>query len=150
VAQPPFTFGLERVRELREHAESQAKEQLAASLSQRVKGAAQLAAASERLADAADSGRAQEGAVRSGQDLLAHERWMAVLERDRVAAEASLTHMDAHVRERRAQLGEASMRREVLERLKVRQRDEHVREAARLEGAELDEIALQQHVRRAS
>ena len=48
-----FTFGLERVRELREHAESQAKEQLAASLNQQMKGAAMLAAASDALAEAA-------------------------------------------------------------------------------------------------
>ena len=44
MAQPPFTFGLERVRELREHHESQAKEHLAASLSHRVRQAALLAA----------------------------------------------------------------------------------------------------------
>ena len=45
-----FTFGLERVRELREHTEAQAKEDLAASLHQRMKGAAMLAAASDALA----------------------------------------------------------------------------------------------------
>jgi flagellar protein FliJ len=147
---PRFTFGLERVRELREHVESQAKEQLAASLSQRLRGAAQLAAASERLAEAAESRRGQEGTMRSAHELLAHMRWMEALERDRTAAEASLSFADERVSERRAELGEASMRREVLERLKARQRDEYRAKAARREGAELDEMAIQRHARRAS
>jgi flagellar FliJ protein len=150
MAQPPFTFGLERVRELREHHESQAKEQLAASLSHRVRQAAMLAAASERLAAATDTRRQQAGAVATGYDLLAQERWLQSLERDRVAAEASLHTVDAEVDARRTALGDASRDREVLERLKTRRREEHRREEARREGAELDEIALSRHVRRAS
>ena len=82
----PFTFRLERVRELREHAEGQAKEHLAASLSQQLKGQAMLAQASQRLADAADARRAQEGGVMSAADLAAHERWAQALMRDHEAA----------------------------------------------------------------
>jgi flagellar protein FliJ len=86
MAQPPFTFRLERVRELREHAEGQAKEELAASLSQQVRGQAMLAQASQRLAAAADARRAQEGGVLSAADLVAHQRWSESLERDHGAA----------------------------------------------------------------
>jgi flagellar FliJ protein len=53
-----FRFGLERVRELREHAEAQAREQLAASLQQHVRGAALLAQVSDRMAAAAEERRA--------------------------------------------------------------------------------------------
>jgi flagellar protein FliJ len=146
----PFTFRLERVRELREHAEGQAKEHLAASLSQQMRGAAMLAQAAERLAAAKDTRREQAGGVLSAQDLVAHERWAQALERDHQAAEAALQRLEAEVDQRRAALGEASRNREVLERLKETRREEHAREMARREGAELDEIALRSHARRAA
>lgn len=150
MAQPPFTFRLERVRELREHAEGQAKEDLAASLSQQLRGQAMLAQASERLAAAADARRPQQGGVLNAADLVAHQRWAEALERDHMAAEVALQHFEAEVANRRMALGEASKKREVLERLKDRQRDAHQLESARREGAELDEIALQRHARRAA
>ena len=150
MAQPPFTFRLERVRELREHAEGQAKEHLAASLSQHVRGQAMLRQASQRLAAAADARRAQEGGVLTAADLVAHERWAQSLERDHEAAEAALRQYEVEVAERRVELGEASKEREVLERLKSRQRDAHQLQSARREGAELDERAIQRHARRAA
>ena len=144
-----FKFGLERVRELREHTEAQAKEQLASSLNQRVRGAAMLAAASEELAQAAQSGRPQEGGQQPAADLLAHERWMQALRRDQEAAALSLDRLDAEVDARRSALGDASREREVLERLKQRRQAEHKAELARRETATLDELALSMHVRRA-
>jgi len=150
MALPPFTFRLERVRELREHAEGQAKEQLAASLSQQLRGQAMLAQASARRGAAADARRAQEGGVLSAADLVAHQRWADALERDHEAAEAALHRYEAEVADRRVALGEASKEREVLERLKTRQREAHRLETARREGAELDEMALQRHARRAA
>ena len=146
----PFTFRLERVRELREHAEGQAKEQLAASLTQQVRGEAMLREASARLAAAADTRRAKEGNVLNAADLVAQERWAQALERDHEAAEAALRRYEAEVDERRAALGEASKEREVLERLKSRQRDAHQAESARREGVELDEMAIQRHARKAT
>jgi flagellar FliJ protein len=150
MGQPPFTFRLERVRELREHTEGQAKEHLAASLSQKLRGAAMLAQASQRLAAAADARRAQAGGVLNAQDLAAHELWAQSLERDHGAAEAALQRYEADVDVRRAALGEARKEREVLERLKETQREAHRRDGARREGAELDEMALNRHVRKAA
>ena len=143
-----FTFGLERVRELREHAESQAKEELAASLNQRMKGAAMLAAASDALAEAAAAGRPEEGARLNAADLIAQERWVQTLKRDEEDAALSLDRLDAEVDARRGSLGDASREREVLERLKTRRAAEHRTELARREAVELDEIALQMHTRR--
>jgi len=144
-----FTFGLERVRELREHAESRAKEELAASLHQRLKGAAMLAAASDRLAQAAADGRPQEGARQTAADFLAQERWLKALQREHEDASLSLHRLDAEVDARRGALGDASREREVLERLKQRKAAEHRAQAARREGAELDELALTMHLRQA-
>jgi len=145
-----FTFGLERVRELREHVESQAKEHLAASLNQRMKGAAMLAAASDALAEAAAAGRPEEGARLSAADLMAHERWVQALKREAENAALSLDRLDAEVDARRVALGDASREREVLERLKGRKAAEHRAELARRESTELDEIALRMHQRRAA
>jgi flagellar export protein FliJ len=67
-----------------------------------------------------------------------------------MAAEAALQRFEAEVTGRREALGAASMKREVLERLKSRQHEAHRLESGRREGAELDEMALQRHARRAS
>jgi flagellar FliJ protein len=144
-----FTFGLERVRELREHAESQAKEELAASLNQRVRGAAMLAQASEELASAASAGRPAEGARQNAAALVAHERWMLALRREQETKALSLDRLEAEVDARRSALGDASREREVLERLKERRRVEHNAELLRREGVELDELALTMYVRQA-
>lgn len=143
-----FHFGLERVRELREHAETEAKERLAATLSQRLRGASLLARAAQELQQAASSTPAQEGEAVSGADLVAHALWLQALEQDRDVAEAHLGRLDEQVAGRRQELGEASREREVLERLKQRRREEHRTEAQRRESNELDEIATGAHVRR--
>lgn len=143
-----FKFGLERVRELREHAESQAKEELAASLSQRVRGASMLARVSDELASAtANRPGSAAGGSATAADLRAHELWLQSLERDREQAALQLDRLDAEVDARRAALGDASRDREVLERLKERRRQEHSAELARREAITLDEIALGAHVR---
>jgi flagellar FliJ protein len=145
-----FIFGLERVRELREHAEARAKEDLAATLHQRLKGAALLAAASEAVTAAAAEGSPQAGARQSAGDLLAHERWLHALRREHEDAAVSLDRLDTEVDARRSALGDASRERGILEKLKERQAAEHRTRAARREGAELDEVALNMHQRRAS
>jgi len=145
-----FKFGLERVRELREHTEAVAKEDLAATLNQRLRGAAMLAAASDQIAAAAASGRPSEGALQAASDLLAHERWMQALRRDQENKALTLDRLDAEVDARRTALGAASREREVLERLKERRRAEHEALAARREGAMLDELATTMHIRQAA
>jgi flagellar protein FliJ len=143
-----FTFGLERVRELREHTESQAKEHLAASLNQRLRGAAMLAQASEQIAAAAAAGRPEQGDCQNAADLVAHQRWMEALRRDQEQAALSLDRLEAEVDVRRSALGDASREREVLERLKQRRAAEHQAALQRREGAQLDEIAINRHVRK--
>ncbi|MBI5107064.1 MAG: flagellar export protein FliJ [Solirubrobacterales bacterium] len=148
--EPPFRFGLERVRELRAHDEERAKEQFAADLNQRLRGEAMLRAAEERLQDARTGAQPVEDAPVTAAALLARQAWVERLERTRADAALNLQGLDARLEASRSSLTDASRRREVLERLKQRQREAHRREANRREAMDLDEIALRTHVRRAA
>jgi flagellar FliJ protein len=147
VTRRPFNFRLERVRALRESFEDQAREELAASLSVRLKGEAMLRAASERHATAQDTRRQTAALELSGQDLLAVQAYMDRTSRARQAAELELDRRDAEVDARRTALLAAARERQVLERLKERRRKDHKRESERVEGALLDEMAISSHRR---
>jgi flagellar protein FliJ len=142
-----FRFGLERVREIRAHDEDRAKEAFAASLAQRMRGAALLAAASQQV-DQAHAARRDGAPTANGQQLVSMQAYLDRVEQSRRDAERELEQTDAAVAERRRMLTEASRRRQALERLKQRRAAEHAAEAARREGVVLDEIALAAHRRR--
>jgi flagellar FliJ protein len=145
----PFRFGLERVRDLRAHDEELAKEQFAATLSQRLRGEALLRAAEDRLRHArADAVADEVVPPLSGMDLVTRQAWVERLERTRADAEVRLRGLDAEVEASRAGLTDASRKREVLDKLEQRQRQAHVADAQRREGAALDEMALGMHRRR--
>jgi flagellar protein FliJ len=146
----PFRFGLERVRDLRAHDEELAKERFAASLSQRLRGEAILRAAEEQLHDARIGGAPAAQASLSGADLLARQAWVERLERSKADAEVRLLGLDAQLAASRDDLTDASRRREVLDKLKERQRQAHVADQLRREGAALDEMALGIHRRRSA
>ncbi len=152
MSEKPFRFGLERVRELRVHDEDRAKEAFAASLNQRLRGAAMLAAADARLRDAlvAAAPQPDTGLALSGPELLAHQGWLERLERSKAEAAVALHRLDADLMAQRSLLTDASRRREALERLKERRGEEHRRDASRREAAALDEMAMQAHVRKAA
>jgi flagellar FliJ protein len=133
------------------HDEDRAREEFAASLSRRTRGAATLDSAAERI-ERARAGR-RAGAHAGGltaQDLHAHHLWLERLERDRQGAELALARHDAEVEACRDALGRARRDREVLERLKDRRAAEHAQAEARREGARLDELALTMHRRGAA
>lgn len=142
----PFQFRLERVRELREHAEDQAREELASSLAIRMKGEAMLRAATEDLGAAHDARRSAAADV-SGAELLALQAYLERTERQRESAALELDRRDAEVDARRAMLTQRSQERQVLERLKERRREDHRQETERREGALLDEMAITAHRR---
>src|SRR3954467_11389262 len=97
VTRRPFNFRLERVRALRESFEDQAREELAASLSVRLKGEAMLQAASERHATAQHTRRQTAGLEVTGQDLLAVQAYVDRTGRARQAAELELDRREAEV-----------------------------------------------------
>ena len=144
---PSFTFKLERVRALREQHEERAKEELAASLALRLKGEAMLTAASQNVETARNSQRETSTTPVSGQDLQAAQAYLERVERERESAAIAMYRSDAEVEARRNLLQAAAREREVLDRLKERKRAEHKREADRIEGAALDEMALGVHRR---
>lgn len=146
VDETPFRFGLERVRELREHDEDRAREEFAASLTRRERDAAVLRAASDLVQQAQDARRA--GAPLDGQAIVAQHLWLDRVETDRRKAELEITRRDAEIESRRQALAAAQQRREVLERLKERHRAEHQAADAQRAAATLDEMALAIHRRR--
>ena len=147
MSSPRFRFGLERVREIRAHDEDRAKEAFAAGLAQRMRGAALLAAASNQV-DEAHATRREGAASASGSDLVSMQAYLDRVEQSRRDAEQTLAQSEAALAERRTALTEASRRRQALDRLKERRAAEHAAEAARREGAFLDEVAISAHVRR--
>ncbi len=147
MSRPGFNFRLERVRALREHAEDAAKEELASSLSQRVKGEALLRAADAGVHGAREAFPTGGTEALSGADMLAAQAYLERTERAREAAEQDLSRRDAEVSERREFLGERARDRQALERLKDRRQADWKRESLRLEGAALDEMAISRHRR---
>jgi flagellar protein FliJ len=145
VTRPPFKFRLERVRALRERFEDMAKEELAASLSVRLKGEAMLQAA-EHLHSQAQDARRGAGEL-SGHDLVAMQAYLERTQRSREAAALELDRREAEVDARRTALQAAARDRQALERLKERRRSDHTRAVERIDGALLDEVALTRHRR---
>jgi flagellar FliJ protein len=143
----PFQFRLERVRELREHAEDQAREELASSLAIRMKGEAMLRAAADDMGAAHDARRKGSTADLSGAELLALQAYLERAERQRESAALELDRREAEVDARRQALAVRSQERQVLERLKDRRKQDHRREMDRRDGVLLDEIAIAAHRR---
>jgi flagellar protein FliJ len=137
-----FRFRLERIRELRERREELAKQELAVALGDHFLAEERHRAAGERIVHAR---AAQLNAALSSSnvtELLAHQ---AYLERTETAKRATRHDLDCRAIElddRRDALRGAARDRQALERLKERRRTEYALEAARIEGIELDEIAI--------
>ena len=104
VSSPRFRFGLERVREIRAHDEDRAKEAFAASLAQRMRGAALLAAASEPGRRAPTRRRREGAAAASGSDLVSMQAYLDRVEQSRRDAERDLAQSEAALAERRVAL----------------------------------------------
>jgi flagellar FliJ protein len=145
----PFTFRLERIRSVRERAEEQAREDLAASLALRLKGEGMLRAAEAELAAAKQTRLSTgTGQAASGLDLVAAQAYVEQAERRRQARMLDLDRCDVEVETRRAALIQAATDRQALERLKERKRAEHAVESERIAGIALDEMSLNMHRRR--
>jgi flagellar protein FliJ len=152
VREQAFQFRLERVHGLRRQAERSAQEALAASLGRQLDSERSLheieatiegAREAERLA-ATDSG---ERVPRSGDELAATSAYLERLAGSRAAAVRNLSEREGEVEESRRGLLTAARERKALDRLRERRLAEHEREAARIEGAQTDELALAVHRR---
>jgi flagellar FliJ protein len=145
-----FKFRLERVRWLRQQTEQRAQEELAASLGRRLeceRSLHEVDASIESAREAERSAAGPEAGLRNGEEMLAMENYLVRLAGSRAAAARSLAERNGEVDDRRRGLLAAARERQALDRLRGRRLSEHRQEAARAEGAELDELALTAHRR---
>jgi flagellar FliJ protein len=138
-----FRFRLERVRAVRERKEELAQQELARSISRLSSTQEELRSAEAELEQA----RAEQRSAVSGQgttdgrELQAHQAFLEHIEQRRTRRVSDLERREAEVADRNAELVTAAGEHEMLNRLKDRRKVEHEREAARLEGRVLDEMA---------
>jgi flagellar FliJ protein len=147
VETPSFVFRLERVKSLRERAEERAREDLAHELRLRLRGEAMLLEATQAASAATQSGREAVSSRSSGMDLIAAQAYIERAERTKREAALELDRQEAEVAARRAALQAAARDRQVLDKLKERQRADHDAEWARKAQGALDEVALSVHRR---
>lgn len=135
-----FAFTLETLRRVREQEEQLVRLELAEALRQRAGIQSRLDASKRAESDLYEY-------VRSGQldaRELTHIARFDALHRQRIVdATIELKFQDDAIGRVRDRLADARIRREALERLKVRQRERHVAAARAEEQRELDEIASQ-------
>lgn len=138
-----FRFRLERVRAVRERAETLAKQDLAAAISRRSSAEQELRATEANIEQAyveQRSAAADPGPV-SAEELQVRQSFLERIEAQRSGHARELADRDLDVAERDAKLTVAASEHEMLNRLRDRHRGEHDREAARVERNSLDEIA---------
>jgi flagellar protein FliJ len=145
---PSYRFRLERVRALRERHEDEAKVQLATAMIRRQQCEDAASEAADRVATARQA-QLQTGPASAG-DLLARQAYLERVETVQQTSLDDLRRHDEDVAGRRADLNRAAQARQALERLKAKGLAEHQKEAARLESAALDEIAINGFRRRAA
>jgi flagellar protein FliJ len=150
MAGPSFRFRLERVRALRERAEDEAKEAFAGAMQERLRSEREMEDAARRVAEACAAQLEATGAPISATELLARQAYLERSERAHQTSQEDLNRRDHTVEQRREELTEAARDRQALERLKENRRTEFLREQARIEAADLDEIALNGFRRRAA
>ena len=150
MAGPSFRFRLERVRALRERAEDEAKEAFAGAMHERVRSEQEMEDAAKRVTQAREAQLDATAAPISATELMARQAYLERSERAHQASRDDLNRRDQALEERREELTEAARDRQALERLKENRRVEFVREQARIEAADLDEIALNGFRRRAA
>jgi flagellar export protein FliJ len=133
-----FSFRLESIRDLREQIEEQAQLGLAEALAAEAEAAERVISAQERLAGA----RANLGSGATGDELAGAVFFAERCERELAAATRAHALECEGVAFARRALHEASTRRQVLERLKERDRTTHATDAMKAEEHHLGEVAL--------
>lgn len=139
-----FRFRLERVRALRERREEIAKQELAHAMGRLSESEQRLREVEDRLkrAHAGQRGAGDSDRSLTSEDLIARQAFVERVEQQRRHGANEVTRSEGEVADRGAALRAAAKDHQMLERLKERHRDAHVRELARREGQLLDEIAI--------
>ena len=146
---PSFTFRLERVRDIRERAEDQAREALTHEIRHRDEGQMLFDDARAEVRKACDLNRAAVagGQLTSAVNLRAIQTYVERTEQLRSSAELELSRREAEVQAKREHLAAAARDRQAIDKLKERQLAEHNAQWARKNQNTLDELALAVHRR---
>jgi flagellar FliJ protein len=147
---PSFRFRLERVRALRERHEDVAKQAFAGAMNDRNRSEQELQVAAQRIMKAREAQLDVTAAPTSANELMARQAYLERSERAHRASQEDLGRSEQTLAQRRRELTEAARDRQALERLKENRRVEHDREQARMDAADLDEIALNGFRRKAA
>jgi flagellar FliJ protein len=151
VTERPFRFRLERVHDIRRQKERGAQEELATALGRQAGEEANLGQVDATIEDARErfrSAASGRGELQPGTDLAATNAYLERLAGRRAVAVRDLNASRDEVGRRRSDLEAAARERQALDRLRDRRREEHEREIARAESAQLDELAIAGHRRR--
>ncbi|MDA0183855.1 flagellar export protein FliJ [Solirubrobacter phytolaccae] len=146
---PSFTFRLERVRDIRERAEDQAREALTHEIRRRDEGRMLLDEARAEVRKACDLNRASlsGGQLTTALNLRAIQGYVERAEQLQTSAALELSSREAEVQVKRQHLAAAARDRQAIDKLKERQLAEHNAEWARKSQNTLDELALAVHRR---
>jgi flagellar protein FliJ len=149
VETPSFTFRLERVRDIRERAESEAREALTQEIRHRDEGKMAFEQARDEVRRACDLNRTAlaTNGVTSAHDLRAIQSYVERAEQLKSSAALELSRREDEVTVKRDLLAAAARDRQAIDKLKERQQAEHNAEWARRSQNTLDELALAVHRR---
>ena len=143
-----FTFNLESVLAVREHAEQDAKRALAAELAVQSDRDSELAAAASAAHAARRGTAARPGERIVAAELAARHAFRERRELEHTSARALAHAQSIRVDRERAEVERTVRERDAISRLKEQRRAAHGRAAARLEEQAIGEAALAAHVRR--
>jgi flagellar export protein FliJ len=143
-----FTFALEPVRTVREHAEQVAMRDLAGELRYADTLRNELRTNEERLSDARKV--ATPVGPLDAVELAARQLYLERIEREVADSKLRTQVQDGHVEASRERLQHAAREREKVDKLAERRRAEHEREQRRRERDAGDEISIQMHLSEAA
>jgi flagellar export protein FliJ len=149
---PSFRFRLERIRALRERRTESARLELVKAISTSSESRMRLYDVNAELERAREQQRrsTRTASAVDAHQLHAHQAYAERVETQRRARLEEHARHEAAVASRTEALTKAARSQRTLERLKERRLAEYEQEARRLEGATLDEIAVERYRRSAA
>lgn len=143
-----FTFNLESVLAVREHAEQGAKRALAAELAVQADRDSELAAAASAAQSARRGTASHPGERVTAAELAARHAFRERRELEHCSAQALAHAQSIRVERERAEVERTVRERDAISRLKERRRVAHGNAVARLDEQAIGEAALAAHRRR--
>jgi flagellar FliJ protein len=140
-----FKFRLAPLLRVRAYIEKQRQKEHAAAVKEVLKQKNQLARLGSQREVIADAQRAAASGTFTSADLLVCSRYLLKLRKDTLIGSELLHGLEREAEKKRKKLVEASRERQVYEKLEERQRERYLKEAARVEQKETDEIAVNTH-----